>query len=82
MIGTGKILLGVETLHCPLCGWPNKIEIHSDLPAKDWLTCKKCGYRALLDYGPILKKYGLPQGLSRAERRTFGQHLKRDIAKI
>jgi hypothetical protein len=40
MIGTGKILLGVETLRCPLCGWPNKIEIHSDLPAKDWLTTK------------------------------------------
>lgn len=82
LINPGKIILGIETLRCPRCRFPNRVEIHSDLPAEDWLTCKFCGYKAVLYFRPILKKYGLPQGMSLAERRSFGRHLKKDIAKL
>lgn len=82
IIKTGKIHLGVETLRCPQCRFPNKIEITSDLPAEDWLTCAGCGYKALLDIRPILKKYGLPQGLSIEEKRDFSNHLQRDLKKM
>ena len=82
LIKPGKIHLGIETLRCPQCRCPNRVAIDSDLPAEDWLICAGCGYRVLLDLRPILKKYGLPAGLSREEKRDFGQHLQHDISKI
>ena len=78
----GKIIIGVEILHCPRCGRVNIVEIHSDLPERDWLTCRGCDYRALLNFCPILDKYGLPLGLSREEKRDIGRHLKQNISKI
>jgi len=82
VIQPGKILLGIETLKCPVCRTENRIEVHSDLPAQDMLTCRGCSYSAILNYGPILKKYGLQPEMSRPERRDFGKHLQSDIAKI
>jgi hypothetical protein len=82
IIKTGTVHLGVETLRCPQCRFPNQIEITSDLPPEDWLTCAGCGYRALLDIRPILRKYGLPLGLSIEEKRDFSRHLQADIKKI
>lgn len=82
LIKPGKIHLGIETLRCPRCRFPNKVEITSDLPAEDWLTCAGCGYRALLDITPILRKYGLPAGLSIEEKRDFSKHLQADLNKI
>lgn len=82
LIDAGKIILGIEILRCPQCNIQTHVEIHSDMPAHDWLACRGCGYRAILDYAPFLVKYGLPGGMSRPERRSFGRHLKRDIAKI
>jgi len=78
----GSVLLGEETLGCPRCKYPNRIQINSDLPEKDYLTCRKCGYRAMINFTPILDKYGLPDGLSRAEKRQLGRHLKDVISKI
>ena len=82
LIKPGKIHLGIETLRCPQCRFPNRVAIDSDLPAADYLTCARCGHRALLNLRPILQKYGLPEGLSREEKRDFSQHLQRDINKI
>lgn len=82
LIKTGKIHLGIETLRCPQCRFPNKVEITSDLPAEDWLTCAGCGYKALLDIRPILKKYGLPAGMSTEEKRDFSKHLQADLKKL
>ncbi len=82
IIKPGKIHLGIETLRCPQCRFPNRVEIHSDLPGQDWLTCARCGYRALLNLRPILSKYGLLAGMSVEEKRDFGHHLQADINKI
>jgi DNA-directed RNA polymerase subunit RPC12/RpoP len=82
IVKPGKIHLGIETLRCPRCKFPNRVEITSDLPSEDWLTCAGCGYKALLDIRPILKKYGLPQGLSIEEKRDFSNHLQRDLKKM
>lgn len=82
LIKPGKIHLGLETLCCPQCRYPNRVAIDSDQPAEDWLTCAGCGYRALLDVRPILRKYGLPVGLSTEEKRDFSHHLQQDISKI
>jgi len=82
IIKSGKIHLGIETLRCPQCRFPNRVAIDSDLPSEDWLICARCGYRALLDLRPILKKYGLPAGLSREEKRDFSHHLQADINKL
>ena len=78
----GKIILGLEQLRCPRCRRFNTVEVHSDLPERDWLTCDFCGYKALLNFNPILDKYGLPLGLSREEKRDIGRHLKQNISKI
>jgi len=78
----GRIILGIERLRCPRCGRMNVVAVHSDLPERDWMTCRFCGYKAIINYVPILEKYGLPHGLSRPERRQFGRHLKKEIAKI
>lgn len=82
LIKPGKIHLGVETLCCPQCKFPNKVAIDSDQPAEDWLTCAKCGYAAILNLAPILEKYGLPAGLSTEEKRDFSLHLQEDLKKI
>jgi len=78
----GRIILAMERLRCPRCQQMNIVEIHSDLPARDWLICQYCGYKAILNFAPILDKYGLPHGLSRPEKRDFGKHLKKDLIKI
>jgi len=82
IIKPGTIHLGSETLRCPRCRYPNRVEITSDLPAEDWLTCVGCGYKARLDIRPIMRKYGLPQGLSIEEKRDFSNHLQRDLKKM
>ena len=82
IIKPGTIHLGIETLCCPQCRYPNKVEITSDLPAEDWLTCAGCGYKALLDIRPLLQKYGLPQGLSIPEKRDFSRDLQADLKKL
>ena len=82
IIKPGKIHLGIETLRCPQCRFPNRIAIDSDLPLEDWLVCANCGYKAILNLSPILAKYGLPIGLSRDEKRDFSQHLQADLKKI
>ncbi len=82
LIKPGNIRLGVETLRCPRCRLPNRVAIDSDLPAEDYLICARCGYKGLLYLRPILRKYGLPEGLSREEKRDFSHHLQRDINKI
>ena len=78
----GKIFLGIETLYCPNCRYPNMIEVHSDLPDRERLRCIRCGYSALVNFVPILDKYGLPHGLSRAEKRDIGCNLKKESNKI
>lgn len=82
LIDTGKIILGTEVLRCPRCKMPNGVEIHSDLPVEEYIECGACGYKARLDFRPILKKYGLPQGLSKNERRSLSRHLQTNTSKI
>jgi len=77
-----KIILGIEHLRCPRCGRINAVEIHSDLSKRDWLICRFCGYRAVINFAPILDKYGLSHAMSRPERRDFGKHLQKDLTKI
>lgn len=81
IISRSKLRLGIETFNCPRCRKPVSIEIHTDLPDQDWLACP-CGYRARVNFIPILDKYGLPHGLSRPEKRQLAEHLQRNIAKI
>jgi len=78
----GKIFLGIEILQCPQCRRPNEIEIFSDLPERDWLICKFCGYKAILNFSSILDRYGLPHGLNRNEKRQIARHIKKNIDKI
>lgn len=82
IINMGKILLGTEAVQCPRCGRVNLLEITSDIPIEDFLTCGECGFRDVMDFAPILRKYGLYQGMSKTEKRDFGKHLQQDIAKI
>lgn len=78
----GKIYLGTEILRCPRCKGQNRVEVHSDLPEQNWLICVACGYKAIIDFIPILDKYGLPHGLSKPEKRQIGRHLKQNLKKI
>jgi DNA-directed RNA polymerase subunit RPC12/RpoP len=78
----GRIILGMEKIRCPRCRRVNMVEIHTDLPKANWLTCAYCGHKALMYYGPLLEKYGLVPGLSRQENRQFGRHIKKDVAKL
>ena len=78
----GKIILGVETLRCPRCGRPNQVEVHSDLPDRDYLSCRFCGYRAKISFAPILDKFGLPHGLSQDEKWGMSRYIKTEIDKI
>lgn len=80
-IGRGRIDLGTEYLACPSCRKMVAVKIHTDLPERDWVACK-CGYRALLNFIPILDKYGLPHGLSRPEKRQLADHLQRNVARL
>lgn len=82
IISRARMRLGTETLRCPRCRKPVSIEIHTDLPDRDWLSCSGCDYRAVIDFIPILDKYGLPHGLSRPEKRQFAEHLQKNIAKL
>ena len=82
LLATGKFYLGTEILRCPRCKGQNKVEIHSDLPEMDWLICIFCGYKAIINFIPILDKYGLPHGLSRPENRQIGRHVKQNLQKI
>jgi len=81
-IDAGKIVLGIEVLRCPRCQTPNRVLIHSDLPVEEYIECGACKYRARLDFRQLLKKYGLPQGLSKSERRTLSRHLQTNVSKI
>ena len=81
-IGRGKIFLGTESLRCPKCGRVNHVEIHSDLPEKDYLTCRFCGYKAIVNLVPILDKYGIPHGASKIEKREVGEYLQKEVGKI
>jgi DNA-directed RNA polymerase subunit RPC12/RpoP len=78
----GRIILGMEKIRCPRCRRVNLVEIHSDLPEKGWLRCAYCGNKGLIYYGPLLEKYGVSSAMSRPERRDFGNHLQKDIAKL
>jgi phage FluMu protein Com len=75
----GKIILGIEHLRCPRCRRMNAVEIHSDLPARDWMTCRWCGYKAIVNYEPILDKYCTSTKLSRAERRNTSAWLQKEL---
>jgi len=76
------IVLGLEKLRCPRCRRVTVVEVHSDLPERDWLTCSFCGFKGLMDFRPVLSKYGLLHGMSKQERRDFSKHLKRDVNKL
>lgn len=78
----GRIFLGIEKLRCPRCGQVNNVEIHSDLPERDYLSCGFCGYRAILNFAPIMDKYGVPRGTSKIEKREISQYLRSEISKI
>ena len=82
VVGRGRIFLGIEALRCPRCGKVNRVEIHSDLPGRDYLSCAFCGYRAMLNFAPIMDKYGVPRGASKAERREMPQYLQSEVGKI
>lgn len=81
-VGRGRIYLGTETLRCPRCRRQVRVGIHSDMPDRGRLVCPWCGYRALLNFRPILDRYGVPPDASRQERREIGDHLQREAAKI
>ncbi|MCD6476168.1 MAG: hypothetical protein J7K85_07925 [Anaerolineaceae bacterium] len=82
VIGRGRIFLGIEDLQCPRCGGVNHVKIHSDLPERDYLSCTFCGYRAMLNFAPIMDKYGVPRGASKAEKREITQYLRSEVGKI
>ncbi len=82
IIKAGRLHLGTEHLRCPRCKGINIVEIHTDHPASDWLICQFCGYKAIINFIPLLDKYGLPHGLSKPEMRDIGKHLKEDLAKL
>jgi DNA-directed RNA polymerase subunit RPC12/RpoP len=81
-VGRGRIFLGRETFRCPRCRRPVPVEVHSDVPDQDWLGCPVCGYRALLNFRPLLDKYGVPCNASITEKREAGDFLQRETAKI
>lgn len=81
-LGSKKLLLGIEKLICPRCGRVNLMEIHTDLPQSEWLTCEFCGYKAVLDFSPILDKYGLVESMNRSEKRCFAKHLRKNLEKL
>jgi len=78
----GRIIIGIERLKCPRCKRTNVFEIRSDLPERGWRECGACGYRAIMNFVPILDKYGIPHGASRIEKREIGEYLQRETAKI
>ena len=82
VIGRGRIFLGTEALRCPRCGMINNVWIHTDLPERDYLSCAFCGYRAMLNFAPILDKYGVPHGASKAEKREITEYLRSEVGKI
>jgi len=82
IISRSKLYLGTEILWCPQCKGVVSIPVHSDMPERIYLSCRGCGYRAVLNTVPILDKYGLPHGLSQSERRQTATCLKNEVAKI
>jgi len=78
----GKIIIGMEKIRCPRCRAANELEIHSDLPEKDYCKCCACGYRAIINFAPILEKYGILRGMSRPESRETARFLRAEINKI
>jgi DNA-directed RNA polymerase subunit RPC12/RpoP len=81
-VGRGRIFLGREHLRCPRCKRQVSVDVHSDVPDQDWLTCQSCGYKALLNFRPLIDKYGVPPDSSIPERRDTGDYLQREVAKI
>lgn len=77
-----SIYLGTEWLRCPVCRYPVRVDVMHDLPAEDWLRCPWCHYRAIMDYRPILDKYGIPHGVSKPEALDIARYLPREVARI
>ncbi|MBW2673202.1 MAG: hypothetical protein JRD89_07280 [Deltaproteobacteria bacterium] len=82
IINRARLYLGIEVLRCPRCKAAVSVPVHTDLPERVYLSCAGCNYRAMLNTAPILDKYGIPAGLSRAERRQTARHLQDNITKI
>ncbi len=78
----GRIIIGVERIRCPRCGRINAFDIHSDLPELDRRACGACGYSAVINFAPILDKYGIPRGASRQEKRDLTRYLQKETTKI
>lgn len=78
----GKIIIGMEKIRCPRCRAINELEIHSDLPKKDYHKCRACGYRAIINFAPILEKYGILSGMSKPEIRETARFLRAEVDKI
>jgi hypothetical protein len=75
LIQSGKVFLGIEHLHCPQCHALVRIPIYSDCPDKAYVQCKGCGFRDVMDFAPILKKYGLRVEMSNHERTETARWL-------
>jgi DNA-directed RNA polymerase subunit RPC12/RpoP len=78
MIKSGKIFLGIEHLRCPRCGAIVRIPIHSDCPERAYVQCKGCGFKDVMDFTPILKKYGLRTEMSSTEKTETARWLSHE----
>jgi len=75
MIKPGKILLGIEYLRCQRCHAIVRVPIHSDCPERAYVQCKGCGFRDVMDFMPVLKKYGLRTEMSGPEKTDAARWL-------
>lgn len=78
----GRIIIGTERIRCPKCGRINIFDIHTDLPERDRRACGACGYSAVINFIPILDKYGIPHGASLQEKRDMTKYLRKETNKI
>ena len=78
-----RTLVTVEKLRCPRCRTVNQVPVWSDAPLQDWATCDGCGYKAVLNFGPLLDKFCIPPvGLSNNEKAELARGIQREVGKL
>jgi ribosomal protein S27AE len=81
LIQSGRILIGTEHLRCPRCGAIVRLPIHTDCPSRAYVQCSGCGFRDVMDFGPVLKKYGLRTEMSASEKTDTARWLSHEADK-
>jgi hypothetical protein len=80
LIRDNRIFLGTEHLRCPRCRSIVRLPIHSDCPERAYVRCKFCEFRAVMDFAPVLKKYGLRTEMSQSEKTETARWIERETS--